>query len=145
MIGERLKYIREYFDYKQIDIASVLNVKQPTYWLWENDVKIIPLKHLNTLSNFYNISIDYLLGLSDENVKYSKLDILDKKIIGNNLLEFRKDNNITQVKLAEMLHTTHSTISAYEAGKTLILTAFLYQICKTYNISMDELCGKVKV
>ena len=52
--------------------------------------------------------------------------------------------NITQEELANILNTTHSTISAYESGKTTILTAFAYQICKRYNISMDYLCGRVK-
>ena len=61
-----------------------------------------------------------------------------------NLKEFRKKKNITQEELANILNTTHSTISAYESGKTTILTAFAYQICKRYNISMDYLCGRVK-
>ena len=51
---------------------------------------------------------------------------------------------ITQEELASTLNTTHSTISAYESGKTTILTAFAYEICKRYNISMDYLCGRVK-
>ncbi len=136
--------MREYQDYKQTDIADILKVKQPTYWAWENDVRIIPLKHLNTLANFYNVSMNYLLGLSEKNNNYINLDKLDKKVIGKNLLQFRKDNNITQVKLAELLHTTHSVISAYESGKTMLLTAFAYQICKKYKISLDWLCGRTK-
>ena len=36
------------------------------------------------------------------------------------------------------------TISAYESGKTTILTAFAYEICKRYNISMDYLCGRTR-
>ena len=31
----------------------------------------------------------------------------------------------------------------YEKGKTLILTSFLYTICKKYNISADYLLGKI--
>ena len=37
---------------------------------------------------------------------------------------------ISQQALADLLNTSHSTISAYESGKTLILTAFAYQISK---------------
>ena len=60
----------------------------------------------------------------------------------NRLLEVRNSNNITQRDLADFLNTTSSTICAYEKGKTMILTAFAYQIAKEYNVSMDWLCGR---
>lgn len=140
---QRLIEIREDLGLKQKDIANILNITQQTYSLWENGAKIIPLKHLNTLCNYYNLSMDYILGIF--NIK--KYDVinknLDKKLIGKRLKEFRIGNNITQEELAKILNTTHSTISAYESGKTTILTAFAYEICKRYNISMDYLCGRI--
>lgn len=142
MIGDMIKNIREYHDYSQIDIANFLQIKQPTYWLFENNLRIIPLKHLIKLADFYDVSIDYLLGLTNKNTNCEKNIEINKKLIGEKLLLFRKSFNVTQVKLAELLHTTHSTLSAYESGKTLILTAFAYQICKEYNISFDWLCGR---
>ena len=140
---QKLVEIREDLNIKQKDIASILGITQQTYSLWENGNKIIPLKHLNSLCNYYNVSMDYALGLS--NIRYYDVinDKIDKKIIGNRLKLFRKDNNITQEELASILNTTHSTISAYESGKTTILTAFAYEICKRYNISMDYLCGRI--
>lgn len=139
---QRIIDIREDFNLKQKDIAKVLNISQQTYSLWENGIKIIPLKRLNVLCNYYNVSMDYMLGLS--NIK--RYDIsnstIDEKIIGERLKKFRKEKNITQEKLANILNTTHSTISAYESGKTTILTAFAYEICRRYDISMDYLCGR---
>lgn len=139
---ELLEDIRKDKNINQLEIAELINVKQPTYSAWENGTKIIPLKHLNTIANYYNVSLDYLTNLSVQNEKTNKIKNLDKKLIGNNLKKFRHDNNITQVELAKILNTTHSTLSAYESGKTLILTAFAYQICKTYKISLDWLCGR---
>lgn len=139
---ELLEDIRKDKNINQLEIAELINVKQPTYSAWENGTKIIPLKHLNTIANYYNVSLDYLTNLSVQNEKTNKINELNKKTIGNNLKKFRHDNNITQVELAKILNTTHSTLSAYESGKTLILTAFAYQICKTYEISLDWLCGR---
>ena len=141
---QKLIELREDSSLKQKDIAALLNITQQTYSLWENGSKIIPLKHLNSLCNYYNVSMDYVFGLS--NVRQYDIinSVIDKKIIGIKLKEFRKEKNITQEELANILNTTHSTISAYESGKTTILTAFAYQICKRYNISMDYLCGRVK-
>lgn len=141
---QKLIELREDSSLKQKDIAKLLNITQQTYSLWENGTKIIPLKHLNSLCNYYNVSMDYVLGLS--NVRQYDIinSVIDKKIIGIKLKEFRKEKNITQEELANILNTTHSTISAYESGKTTILTAFAYEICKRYNISMDYLCGRTR-
>lgn len=142
MITDRLKDIREDKDLTQNDIAKILNVKQPTYSSFENGTKIIPLKHLNTLSNFYNVSLDYLTGLSDKRENKNKINELNKNTIGKNIKQVRIDNKLTLRELAKELKTSHSTINAYELGQTLILTAFAYQICKKYKVSLDWLCGK---
>lgn len=59
---QKLIEIREDLGLKQKDIANILNITQQSYFLWENGTKIIPLKHLNSLCNYYNVSMDYLIG-----------------------------------------------------------------------------------
>lgn len=145
MNNTRLLELREYNFLHQKDIAQILNIDRSTYSTWETNLKIIPLKHLNTLSNYYNISMDYILGLTNKKIKYKKLNELDKKIIGNNIKKLRSDNSLTLRDLAKILNTTSSTISAYETGKTLLLTAFAIEIAQKYHLSIDELCGKEKI
>lgn len=146
MNEKRLFDLREYKDLSQIKLADYLGITQQTYSLWEKGTKIIPLKHLNNLSNFYEISMDYIVGLTDEknNSGIIKLTELNKNEIGSRIKKIREDNNLTLRDLAKELNTTSSTISTYETGKTLILTAFAYQICIKYNVSLDWLCGKRK-
>ena len=146
MNEKRLFDLREYKDLSQIKLADYLGITQQTYSLWEKGTKILPLKHLNNLSNFYEISMDYIVGLTDEknNSGIIKLTELNKNEIGSRIKKIREDNNLTLRDLAKELNTTSSTISAYETGKTLILTAFAYQICIKYNVSLDWLCGKRK-
>ena len=145
MNNTRLLELREYNFLLQKDIAQILNIDRSTYSTWETNLKIIPLKHLNTLSNYYNISMDYILGLTNKKIKYKKLNELDKKIIGNNIRKLRSNNNLTLRDLARILNITSSTIWAYETGKTLLLTAFAIEIAKKYHLSIDELCGKEKI
>ena len=142
---QRLIEARENFNLRQKDIVDILGITQQFYFLWENGSKIIPLKHLNNLCNYYNLSMDYVIGLS--NIKYYNITNkeIDKILIGERLRKIRKDKNITQEELADILNTTHPTISAYESGKSTILTAFAYEICKRYNISMDYLCGRTLI
>lgn len=141
---ERLYFLREDKDLTQEQLGKALNVSRVAISQWESNKEIISLTKLNMYSNYFNVSLDYIVGLSDEK-QTNNLNIkLDKKLIGTRLQEFRNKFNITQEQLANELNTSHSTISAYESGKTLILTGFAYTIAKKYNISLDWLCGKIK-
>ena len=138
---DRLVDLREDADLIQKDMGEILNVTQSNYSRWENGKEIIPLRKLNIICNYFNVSADYIMGLSKVSTPTKKVE-LDPKIIGKNIKNLRVKYNITQSELADMLNTSQSTISAYESGKTLILTAFAIQICKVYNISLDSLMGR---
>lgn len=143
MFNTRLIDIREENELTQRKVAEILNISKSTYSRWETQEKIIPLKHLNNICNIFNTSMDFILKINNKNVLYHEVNEIDKKLVGKRLKKIRLDNNLTQNTLADILNTTHSTISSYENGKTLILTSFAYQICKNYNISMDWLCGRI--
>ena len=130
-------------DLKQREIAKKIKVNRMSYSYWETGTRFIPLNTLNEYCNIFNVSMDYIFYLSNVNNKnIIKVKSLDKVLIGKRIKEILKENKITQIELANMLNTTQSTISAYINGKTLILTAFAYGICKNYNISLDWLCGR---
>ena len=76
---DRLKEIREDKDYKQIDIAKVLKVTQAQYSRYEIGVNIIPLEKICLLADFYDTSVDYLIGRTDEKKPYKKSIMIDKK------------------------------------------------------------------
>ncbi len=139
---DNLRNIREDQDLTQEDMAKILNVSQPNYARWEKKVKIIPLTKLNQLCNYFKLSMDYVVGLSNKRIIMSNDNVLNKKLIGKNIKNIRKRYNLTQSDLAITLHTTQSVISAYENGKTLILTSFLIQICNIYHLSMDKICNR---
>lgn len=124
-------------------MAKILNVSRVAIFQWETGKEIIPLEKLNIYSNYFNVSLDYILQIS--NVKEYKIinKSIDPKIVGKRLLYTRHKFDITQEELAKDLNTTHSTISAYESGKTLILTSFVYEIAIKYKLSLDWLCAKI--
>lgn len=62
---ERLRELREDRDYKIKDIAEVLKVAKNTYSQYENEKRTIPYEFLIQLADFYNVSVDYLLGRTD--------------------------------------------------------------------------------
>lgn len=141
MLSERLLDIRDEAELNQEEMAEILNVSQSNYSRWENGKELIPLSKLNILCNHFKVNMDYVIGIS-RNSKYENTHTFNNKIIGKRLKEFRKEKEITQVELAKFLNTTQSTISAYENGKTTLLTAFALQIVNKYKISLDWLCGR---
>ncbi len=69
---ERLKEIREDKDLKQEDIAQILKISQVQYSRYETGIRVIPIYHLAKLAQYYDTSIDYLIGLTDERKPYPK-------------------------------------------------------------------------
>lgn len=141
--GAILKELRAKEQLTQLDIAQKLGINRSTYKDYELQIRIIPINHLNVLSVIYKTSIDYLLGFSNILESQSYNSEINRSLFAQRLKKLRKENKLTQEKLANILNTTHSVISDYENGKKIISTPFLYAICKKYNISADYLLGKV--
>lgn len=64
-IAHRIRNIREDHALTQKQIADVLNTSQQYYSEYENGKREIPTRHVLKLCQFYNVSADYLLGLTD--------------------------------------------------------------------------------
>lgn len=65
MFFENIKAIREDNDFKQKEIASILGIAQNTYSQYETGKIAWTDDLLIKLSRFYNVSVDYLLDLTD--------------------------------------------------------------------------------
>lgn len=66
----RLRDLREDLDITQKTIADYLNVRQNTYSQYENGQRQLPIEALIELARFYNVSTDYILGLTDIKTPY---------------------------------------------------------------------------
>ena len=64
--NEIIKDLREDNDLKQSDIAKVLGITQQVYSRYELGINEIPQRHIITLCRFYNVSADYILGLTND-------------------------------------------------------------------------------
>lgn len=61
----RIRDLREDHDLKQKDMAAFLNCSQQVYSNYELGQRDIPTEVLIRLSEYYRVSVDYLLGLTD--------------------------------------------------------------------------------
>lgn len=69
---ERLRDLREDKDLYQKEIAKILNITQQQYNKYELGINSIPIEKLNILANFYNTSVDYIIGRTDKRAPYPK-------------------------------------------------------------------------
>lgn len=83
---QRLKDLREDNDLTQEELAEKLGMKREQYRRYENGINEIKAKHIIMFANFYNVSTDYILGLTNNpkpsyqiknnvNINYGKIEM----------------------------------------------------------------------
>ena len=86
MFTERLKTLRKEVGLTQKEISQEFGIKQPQYNRWENGGRKPSQETLEKIANFFNVSIDYLLGNSDiknPEDELSNVEILFRKTSKN--------------------------------------------------------------
>lgn len=68
----RIRDLREDRDLMQKDVAMIINTSQTNYSKYELGKINIPINTLKKLALFFNTSIDYMLGLTDEIKPYPR-------------------------------------------------------------------------
>ena len=65
MLFPRIRDLREDRDIKQLELANYLHIRRNTYSDYECGKINIPIDALIKIADFYHVSLDYLVGLSD--------------------------------------------------------------------------------
>ncbi len=80
--SERLRELRKKENFTQVEVAEKLGISQPAYASWERGVKKPTQENLVKIAQVLNVSIDYLVGNSDEentNKELVDIEILFRK------------------------------------------------------------------
>lgn len=63
---QRIRDLREDRDLTQAQVGEAIHIPQRTYAYYESGQRMIPPHVLCALADFYNVSVDYLLGRTDK-------------------------------------------------------------------------------
>ena len=137
---KRIHGLRVDNDLRQKDISIMLKANINTYPHWESGMYEIPMNMIDKLSEFYNCSIDYLTGLSNDKGSFTKKYNLEEIFI--RLKRLRKENHLSQTEIGNLLGFGQMNYSRYERGQVIISFSKLYLIAKKINVSLDYLMGK---
>lgn len=137
-----IEKLRDEKDLLKKEMAKIIGVGESVYSEWENEKLSIPTKRIYQLANFFEINIDYMMGISNTRTHIKTNDEINIQLVSSRLKEIRKSLNMTMRDLAEKFNTSSSAISNYENSKFLILSPFLIELCKYGNYSIDWVLGR---
>ena len=138
----RIKELREEAGLRQTDVANILGVSKGSYSMWECGTDTIPLRRLNDFCNYFNVSIDYVVGFNNKKRYANAHPEIKLKLTGENLKKIRNKKSLTQAQISEELNINQPTWNRYENSKSLILTVVLVELAKKYHYSIDKILGK---
>mgnify|MGYP005770668659 CR=1 FL=1 len=142
-VEEKAYLIRIEKGLTQGQMAQLLGISTSYVSNWENGYNEITIVLLNRICNVFHVNFDYMMGFSKKkNNRVIELSQIDKHYLGKRLKEIRKNEGLTQEKMAKKIHTYRFLISDYETGRKSISTADLKQICETFGYSADWCVGK---
>jgi transcriptional regulator with XRE-family HTH domain len=98
MIGKRLKELRSLNDISQAELAKCLGVTTSTVGLYETDSRNPSFEVLTKMSKYFNVTTDYILGLTDNKNEY--INIPDGYIA---VMQHAKEKKITPERLKKII------------------------------------------
>ncbi|HBC98059.1 MAG TPA: XRE family transcriptional regulator [Clostridium sp.] len=80
--NQRMKELRAEENITLEELAKALSTTKSTLSRYENNLRTPNADFINQLAKYFNVSVDYLLGNSnDKNIDESKISEIDKKLI----------------------------------------------------------------
>ncbi len=103
---QRIRDLREDNDYTQLHISQILGITRPQYNLYELGDRKMPIDKLAELAEFYDVSLDYILGRTNYKKVVQSEPILSRNIrlqdYYNRLTEEQQD--YIMGKMIELYH-----------------------------------------
>ncbi len=141
MIKIRLKELMEDKNLTPSSFAEIIGVKDKRIvYEWIKDEKLPSYINLIKIADYFNCSLDYLLGRSEynEETKFKKPEQFDKQL--KNIMKYK---NISQYKLTKDKVAYAGYFNYWFVKKNLPTTETLIKLADYFNISVDELVGRV--
>lgn len=115
MIGAKLKELRKEANITQVEFAEKFNISKGTIAMWETDKREPDYVTLSKIADFFNVSVDYLLGRTNNRIDDA---VLDKALtVDQDFLELAgnlHDAQIIQKKFDEKIRQFKETVQKTE-------------------------------
>lgn len=137
MYFKNIRNLREDNDLTLQFVSDFLHCSKRNYQRYEKgELEITATKAL-LLSGLYNVSLDYLLGLTNEFGNATRQTCLPHR----RLKLLRRKNHLTQEEVSTTLFCRSDVYSRYELGLQEVPIQMVIMLSKLYNVSTDYILG----
>lgn len=141
-INLRLKMLRKEKQYTQKQVMDISGLTVGTYQSYEYQTAEPSLEKLIVFSELYDVSIEYLIGISEQRTFPQQFDKSNNTSFPSRLKVLRKENHMTQEQIAALIHKSMRTYRRYESGKNEPSLSVLVELAALFHTSVDYLCGR---
>lgn len=133
VFAEQLKTLRKINGLTQKELAEKLKIKQNSYSDWENGKSEPNIEMLVRIADYFDVSLDYLLGGKMKNIT-EEFSLCLKKL--------RMKRKLSQKQIAEELKISQQQYSKWEGGIITTNAETLVRLANYFDVSIDYLLGR---
>jgi transcriptional regulator with XRE-family HTH domain len=133
VFAEQLKTLRKINGLTQKELAEKLKIKQNSHSDWENGKSEPNIEMLVRIADYFDVSLDYLLGGKMKNIT-EEFSLCLKKL--------RMKRKLSQKQIAEELKISQQQYSKWEGGIITPNAETLVRLADYFDVSVDYLLGR---
>ena len=137
--NKRLKFLREDSGLSQSELAKLIQISKSSINMYERGEREPKFETLEIIADYFNVSIGYLLGQSNQEYFLKSEECSDFK---NRFKLLCKDRNLTYYKVSIDCHFDKSYISRWLNKNYLPSLELLEILSEYFNVSIDYLLGR---
>lgn len=137
---KRLTELMKEYNLTAHSLAKKLGIHHNAVDCWLNAKNLPRFDKLKKLSEFFDCSIDYILGLTDDENKkpFSK----NPKTFQYRFIELSKHKGISDIKISKACGVAHSSVSRWRHEGTIPDTNALIKLAELFDCSVEYLLGR---
>ena len=138
------QYIKDLCIDKNINIMELSNlvkIDNSLLYKYINENTLPTVNNLVKIANFFDCTINYLVGLSDDPKQYKFFNTFDKSLFFPRYYDLLNKHNISHYSLSKKFKLAKSSFLAWKKGAIPNLDT-LYKIAEYFSVSIDYLVGR---
>ena len=135
----RIKELRTEIKMSQKEFAKIFGIAQNTLSQYETGKREPDTGLLLKMSNYFCVTIDYLLGNS--NIRNSETNLDNQKTLLPRLKQLRTEKGVSQQTIADYLGITRQSYTNYELGNREADYVTLTKLANYFETTVDYLIG----
>ena len=121
-------------------LSKVIGVRPDTIYGYYRRKLLPEINIANRIAKFFNCSLDYLFGLTDQMTNSDKNELSFSETIKKLI----KDNNKSIQKTMNELNISERTYYRWQSGESKPQTSIIIILAKYFNVSIDYLVSEFK-